>query len=241
MKTKIIPYLIKQLLDFIELIKYLNDSKDGKQEVQIEIKDDAKLYDIVEKLKDLTSDNFIKLFKDNDGLTLNKIISIFEYFLKIINECVISDISEQQDNDIDEDVKNKLDNYFQNKHLLKKEDLAYAIKLFMALVLFLEDDKENKIKSNSNNIVNYLKTTDLWKYDINDETFINDLNDLKSLNIKINQIISFYQYLIKDFNDDNFDDVEKKINAENNSINDEIPDDEDNDNVENVDDDDDRL
>ena len=223
------------------MIKYLNDSKDGKQEVQIEIKDDAKLYDIVEKLKDLTSDNFIKLFKDNDGLTLNKIISIFEYFLKIINECVISDISEQQDNDIDEDVKNKLDNYFQNKHLLKKEDLAYAIKLFMALVLFLEDDKENKIKSNSNNIVNYLKTTDLWKYDINDETFINDLNDLKSLNIKINQIISFYQYLIKDFNDDNFDDVEKKINAENNSINDEIPDDEDNDNVENVDDDDDRL
>ena len=174
--------------DFIELIKYLNDSKDGKQEVQIEIKDDAKLYDIVEKLKDLTSDNFKKLFKDNDGLTLNKIISIFEYFLKIINECVISDISEQQDNDIDEDVKNKLDNYFQNKHLLKKEDLAYAIKLFMALVLFLEDDKENKIKSNSNNIVNYLKTTDLWKYDINDETFINDLNDLKSLNIKINQL-----------------------------------------------------
>ena len=32
------------------------------------------------------------------------------------------------------------------KHIIKKKDFAQAIRLFMTLVLFLEDDKEDKNK-----------------------------------------------------------------------------------------------
>ena len=42
-----------------------------------------------------------------------------------------------------------------------------AIKLFIALVLFREKDKENKIKSNRKNLIDYLKTPDLWDEKIN--------------------------------------------------------------------------
>ena len=203
--------------DFLELIKHLNNLK-KESNAQEEIKDDTKLYDIVlmDKIKDLISNNFINLFEKNDCLTVNKTIAIFEYFLKIIYECVNSTINEYQEDEIDESTKEKIDNYFQKKHLIKKKDLAYAIRLFISLVLFQEEDKENKVKSNQNNIVNYLKSTDLWKYDINDDSFINDLNELKSINIHINQIISLYDYLGKDIEDNYFDDVEQKINSENN-------------------------
>jgi hypothetical protein len=195
---------------------------------QDEIKDDTKLYDIVDKIRDLTSKNFICLFEKNDCLTVNKTIAIFEYFLKIIYECVNSTINEYQEDDIDESTKEKINNYFLKKHSFNKSDLAYAIRLFMSLVLFQEEDKENKIKSNQNNIVNYLKSTDLWKCDINDDSFINDLNELKSINIHINQIIALYDYLGKDIVDNYFEDVEQKIKSETNQILDNGSDDEEN-------------
>ena len=101
--------------------------------------------------------------------------------------------------------------------MFKKNELVYAIRLFITLILFLEEDKEKKIKSNKNNIVNYLKSNDLWNNinDINDDTFINDLNKLKSTNVQINQIISLYEYLGKDIDDNYFDDVKLKIKSEN--------------------------
>ena len=65
----------------------------------------------------------------------------------------------------------------------------------MILVLFRGEGKE-KIKSNSKNIVNYLKAPDLWEKNIyNDEKFNEDLDKLKKINIKVNQIIWLYNYL----------------------------------------------
>lgn len=132
--------------DFIELIKHLNNLKKENNNAQDEIKDDTKLYDIVDKIRDLTSNNFINLFEKNDCLTVNKTIAIFEYFLKIIYECINSTINEYQEEDIDENTKQKIDNYFLKKHSFNKSDLTYALRLFMSLVLFQEEDKEkNKI------------------------------------------------------------------------------------------------
>ena len=47
----------------------------------------------------------------------------------------------------------------------KKGDIASAIRLFITLVLFREKekDKDDKIKFNEKNIVDYLKNKDLWK------------------------------------------------------------------------------
>ena len=154
----------------------------------------------------------------------------------MVFECVIDDIKEYQENDIDTETTQKIDNYFQKKHLINQGDLNYAIRLLITLVLFQENDKENKIKQNNNNIVNYLKSTDLWKNDINDDSFINDLNEFKSINIHINQIISLYEYLGKEFDETYFEDVKEKIKNDENPIIDDDPEAQ-----ENSDDDEDRI
>ena len=222
--------------DFIELFKYLNNQKKETNNTQDEIKGETKLNEIVKNLGDSASNNFIKLFENNDCLTVNKTAAIFEYVLKMVFECVIDDIKEYQENDIDTETTQKIDNYFQKKHLINQGDLKYAIRLLITLVLFQENDKENKIKQNNNNIVNYLKSTDLWKNDINDDSFINDLNEFKSINIHINQIISLYEYLGKEFDETYFEDVKEKIKNDENPIIDDDPEAQ-----ENSDDDEDRI
>ena len=200
----------KIINDFIELIKYLNNSKKENNS----IKEDTKLYEVIGKLNDLNSKNFINIFEKNDNLTVNKTVAIFEYFLKIIFGNVSSELSDYQ-KDLEESSKEVIDKYFEGKHLIERKEFAYAIRLFATLVLFLEEDKENKIKSNQNNIINYMKASDLWKTDINEDNFNNELNKLKSMKVSINQIIELYNYLGKDIQDNYLDDVKQRIKNEN--------------------------
>ena len=99
--------------------------------------------------------------------------------------------------------------------IIKKNDLAKGIRLFITLVLYREEiDKDKKIKSNKKNIIDYLKNKDLWKstfYDneTNKLKFEGDLSKLKDLNIKIKEILYFYNYLI-DNNDEGFEEEEVK-------------------------------
>jgi hypothetical protein len=110
--------------------------------------------------------------------------------------------------------------------LLKKEDLASAIRLFITLVLFREkeNDKDEKIKYNKKNIIDYLKNKDLWKSSLynNKSKFEEDLSKLKDLNIKIKEILYFYYYL-EDKKDEGFEDeivnyIKKKEEEEKNQI-----------------------
>ena len=72
----------------------------------------------------------------------------------------------------------------------------------MTLVLFREEDKENKIKSNRKNIVNYLKAQDLWDKDkYKDLIFNENLNELKKINIQINQILYIVDIKEEDISD----------------------------------------
>jgi len=74
--------------------------------------------------------------------------------------------------------------------------LITAIRLFISVVLFREDDKKNIIKQNTKNIIECMKEKDLWKNkDIQDENFEVELLEIKSLNIKIYEILWFYLYL----------------------------------------------
>ena len=200
------------------MLKYLiNLKKEQSNEKEDSLKE-KKLYEIVDKIKDSTSKNFIQLFDKNDTLTVNKTAAIFEFFLKLIFDYVIVEINEfQDDNDIEDITKEKIDNYFEENHQINKKDLSYAIRLFTTLVLFQETDQNNRIKTNRNNILNYLNPTslDLWKNDSNDNKFMNDFNILKSINVPINQIISLYKFLGGDFDDNYFDDVKQKIKSEN--------------------------
>ena len=194
------------IYDFITLIKFLNDKRNDN-----DIKEESKIYEVINKLKDRVSNNFIKIFENNDGLTIDKTTSIFEYYLKAIYE-VVNNEMKIYNQELNEESKNIINDYYQKSksHFISKKDFASAIRLFTTLVLFLEEDKENKLKNNRNNIVNYLKEPDLWNQEIyEDENFNKNINELKSINAPINQIISLYEYLGKDIEDNYFEDTTK--------------------------------
>ena len=57
-----------------------------------------KIYEILDKIKDKVSDNFMKIFSKNDGLTIDKASDIFEYYLKSIYEDANKEIKCYQKN-----------------------------------------------------------------------------------------------------------------------------------------------
>ena len=202
--------LYKNILnDFIVLIKFIN-SKDKENEVKAE----AKIYEVINDIKDSISKDFIKLFEKQNELIIGKSPEIFDYYLKVISEDIIKEIKKYQSN-LDKNSKEELNKYYKKEHHISKKDLAYAIRIFMSLVLFTEEEK-NKIKSNNNNIIKYLTSPDLWKKDVyNDiDNFNKNLNELKSMNFKINQINSLYEALGKDIEKNYFDDVIEQIKRE---------------------------
>ena len=74
------------------------------------------------------------------------------------------------------------------------------MRLFISLVLFLEEDKKNKIQNNNNNLLNNLKSLDFWPKTLyNKEEFVTNWKELQSFNIKVNQTISLYDNLAKNF------------------------------------------
>ena len=113
----------------------------------------------------------------------------------MIFKYVKKDIEKHQENVKDKSVYNLDD----KDMAIKKEDLASAIRLFITLVLYRENenDKDEKIKSNKKNIIDYLKNKDLWNSSLynNKSKFEIDLSKLKDLNIKIKEILLFYYYL----------------------------------------------
>ena len=62
----------------------------------------------------------------------------------------------------------------------------------------------------------YLKSPDFWKKGIyNDDNFNKNINELKSMNFKVNQIVYLYETLGKDIEKNFFEDVISHIKEEN--------------------------
>ena len=203
--------------NFITLIDYLNKAnKNGNDKIN----EGTKICDIIGNLKNISED-FKKIFQDKNikdvpnnkdkqdeknqnyntivNLNVSKITNIFDYFLKLIFKYVKKDIEKHQEKKIKEISLYNLDD---KNMAIKKVDLASAIRLFITLVLFRENenDKDVKIKSNKKNIMDYLKNTnkDLWKSSLynNKSKFEEVLLKIRGLNIKIKEILFFYNYLI---------------------------------------------
>ena len=83
----------------------------------------------------------------------------------------------------------------------------------MALVLFNEKDKVNKIKENKKNLFNYLNVADLWDKNIYEDTnnFNSDLVELKKCNIQVNKIIWLYDFLVEEEEEDPEKDIKEYI------------------------------
>ena len=83
------------------------------------------------------------------------------------------------------------------------------------MFLNFEKDKENNIKQNENNLINYFDILDLWDITtFSKENFKEELNNIKQLNIKVNQIVSLYDVLVDDINSQYFEVVQKEIDKE---------------------------
>ena len=198
--------------NFITLIEYLNKvnmDNNNKINENTRICD----IDIVKNTKNISND-FKEIFQDkkqdekdekdekdkkdnlNVNLNVSKITNIFDYFLKLIFKYVKIDIEKYQVKNDNEKLVYNIDD---KNMIIKKEDLASAIRQFISLVLYREreSDKNQKIKMNKKNIIDYLKNKDLWKSSLynNQSRFETDLLKLKGLNIKIKEILFFYYYL----------------------------------------------
>ena len=81
------------------------------------------------------------------------------------------------------------------------------------MFLNFEKDKENNIKQNENNLINYFDILDLWDITtFSKENFKEELNNIKQLNIKVN--LSLYDVLVDDINSQYFEEVQKEIDKE---------------------------
>ncbi len=113
------------------------------------------------------------------------------------NKMSHSEIKENEEKEkiffLDEKIIQKLDEIFKKSEtIIKKETFGNEIRLFISLVLYREEekDKDKRIKFNRKNIVDYLKGKDLWDTKIyKHEYFDKNLEEIKSLNIKIKEIL----------------------------------------------------
>ena len=169
------------------------------------------------EIKDNISNEFLFILeekeKEKNDLTVDKASEISLYYLKLIFKEVKEEINvyqeEKKEKEI-EDKKRKLEKYFENDPLITKGEITSVIILFIALVLFREEDKENKIKNNRKNIVNYLKGIDLWDKNMyNNEKFDKNINKIKAFNIQINQIFKIF----KDIKEEDTTDIKEHIES----------------------------
>jgi len=97
---------------------------------------------------------------------------------------------------MNENQKQDIKKYFENNHQITKEIFASTIRRFIVLFLSKEKNKENRIKNNTNNIINYLNIPDIWDKKIYDmKEFSKELEGLENLKIQLNQALSLYEEL----------------------------------------------
>ena len=199
--------------DFMTLMQYLNSLK--KKDKNNDVSEKSIIYDVIKNnIGDNVNSDFLSLFEDKKQLTVNKTYEIFNYYLLLIFKYAKDEIekfqiqNEIEKNQLNEKTIQQLDNYYSKENILiNKKSFANAIRLFITLVLFRESEKE-KIKSNRKDLVDYLKSRDLWDNKIyNDEKFNENLNELKLCNIKINQTLWLYNYLSGNEEENLFADV----------------------------------
>ena len=151
---------------------------------------------------------------EKDTLLISKVTDLFDYYRALIFNRIKLEIKNYQ-YEIEEEKKNLIENCFKDQYLITKDVFKSAIRAFIVLFLNLEKDKENNVKRNQNNIINYFDIPDIWDktvYYNND--FPKELDNLKKAKVNINQILSLYDNLGDDINDNYFLDVQKAIEKE---------------------------
>ena len=215
-KTKNDDFFISILNNFIKLIISLNANKkllnENKKNAKI-IKDDTRIIDVLEKDNKASTD-FKEIFEKQDSLIISKTANLLGYYRDLIFRRIKIKLKPFQ-YELEDEQKKLINKCFGEKNIIKEKIFKLAIRTFTVFFLNFEKDKENNIKENNNNIVNYLDIPDLWDKAISGKgDFHKELNDLKDLNIKLNQVIYLYDFLGEDIDEKFFEDVVKLLKKE---------------------------
>ena len=215
-KEKNIDFFLSILTDFNQLIIFLNNNKKLLNEEKnnaLVLKDNSRIIEVLEKFTKV-SDDFTNLFKENDSLIISKTTYLFEYYRDLIFSKIKYELKEFQ-KELENEQKDSIKNCFEKQTTITEKIFKAAIRAFIVLFLILEKDKENNIKQNECNIINYFDIPDIW--DITTSSignFKEELNNLRQLNIKVNQIISLYDFLVDDIDSKYFEDVKRELEKE---------------------------
>ena len=212
--------LIDIINDFTQFIIFLNNNKNNSK-ISDKISGKKEISEFFEFLNDIKlSDDFKGIFEEKKTLTIDKITNLFIYYLRLIFDKIIKDDFNDyqiQLEDIDQKKKDNITKYFNEKNkdlLIGRETFRNALRLLISLYLYKEKEKEEKIKKNTNNVVNYLNIKDIWLNILtNKNEFKEELKEIKKLKIQINQILAIYD-LLKDEEDKDdkfYDDVNNEI------------------------------
>ena len=215
-KEKNEEFFLTILNNFKELIRFLNNNKKLLNEDNINalrVNDDKPIIEVLEKFTKV-SEVLKKLFQENDSLIINKTTYLFEYFRDLIFIRVKNGLKAFQ-NDLENEQKENIKKCFEKQTIINEKIFKAAIRTFLVLFLNFEKDKENNIKQNENNVINYLNIPDLWdRATYSMGKFNEELNNLKQLNVNINQIVTLYDFLIDDIDPNYFEDVKREVEKE---------------------------
>ena len=206
----IVDLHLKLLDDFTNLIIYSNENID-----KIEETSKTKICNLLEGLEFISSD-FKEIFKDKNNFTIYKILNIYEYYQILCFNKVKEKLNKYQEKISDEKQINAINNYIEkdlkaSKNI--KKNLEIAFRKFILCFLSKEKNMEYKIKLNKNNIKNYLEIEDLWSKDFYKKNeFYQELKKFKNLDIKINNVIPFYEKCFNNMYKNYFDDVKTELN-----------------------------
>ena len=216
-KTKNAEFFKSILNDFIKLIIFLNSNKKLLNEEKtnaIILKDDSRICEVLEKFDKISDNEFIDLFKEKDSLIISKTANILLYYRELIFRRIKQGLKPFQ-TELLEEQKSFIKKCFEEKSIINEKIFKSAIRSFIVFFLDLEKYKDNNIKENNNNIINYLNIPDLWEpTDYKKGNFQKELNDLKELNVKLNQTLYLYDFLGDDIDDKYFEEVEKVLKKE---------------------------
>jgi hypothetical protein len=183
------------------------------------------LYKIILNIDDNSNISLIKNFFNrikieeeyNDAyFTVNCLIDLMNLIEMFCWETIKNNINKDYLIQLNDIIKSKLDNIFNNNNILiTKELLCTAIRRFISRYLLGKRD-ENEINS-KNNLYHYLDKNELWPTNfLRNEKYKEELNNIFQIDknniISVNQAMKLYEYLGGDLN--NLEKIIQKRNEE---------------------------
>jgi len=139
---------------------------------------------------------FIKIFENLQfDLTLNQLVDCYEFIEFLNYNKILKNVSQKAKIvGLDKEQQESLKKHFEKSNLLiSKKELGQAVRKFISR--YLVSDRFNNYRWNVFDLLRY--KTELWSInpEENEEKFDNEIDQLESLNIKIEQSVDFYEKL----------------------------------------------